>query len=727
MHLLTPLHQKRTYYFITLLIAALVLLLPSLLFAADQDPDGRIQTWLAWIAWLMATYIGGMVISIGGGALDWSIRVLVLEMGTLLSNDIGVAVNSVWVVIRDTFNLVFIFALVYIGLRIIWDAGDGGAKRNLARLIVAALLINFSLFFAKVIVDMGNIAAIQIYSLYGNVLVQTTASNTVQSALQTGIAAYVIHHLGYTDIASGQVVGGAAQNSMGLGLMVLLFFLVTGFVFLAGAIMMVGRFVLLCVYLMFAPFMFIGLIIPNFGSYQTQWWKGFLKQVFVAPAFLFTTYIALRIITVASTGTSSFNGGFAVYMANNAGGGPDAGGILLIMVALGFMILALSLSNKMGAVGAATSIKVGQNIRQRGQRFAGAATAGMAARAGRNTVGYGAQKLADNDRFKSITARSGTIGRGLYNTTQKVADSSFDARQVAGVGTALGVGTGKKGGYATRVKEDKKRDEAFIKATATKLSDEEINKRTNSAKLQDTNYRARAQERADAESQVTKLRQNLTQQKVDFSADEAEIEELKRKLAGANPIKAEEIKNEIATKSGALEQMKQQSAANIASINTQIKTAEAEVKKADSTLKEAENSVRAKVEHANQIAYINSMESTARWQKKIAIGVGAAAGATLAVLAAPAVGVAAGAAAVGGAVAGVGGGYVAGRSGAYQTTSIQADFIDEYGKDKSGNVDGSKKKKTEGERKRIKALAEEVAKANDADSKKDDVKDDGAA
>jgi hypothetical protein len=434
-----------------------ILVVPTnLVLAQGTDVAGPIKTFF----WELATGIGGQFIRLGSYVLNVAVVNLVVGMGTLLNGAVGVAVNSVWVVIRDTFNLVFIFALVYIGLRIIWDAGDGGAKRNLARLIVAALLINFSLFFAKVIVDMGNIAAIQIYGLYANL--QTSTTGGLVSALDSGIGQFVLHHLDLTQIASGAIVPLSASTSYGFILMVMLFLIVTGLVFLAGAIMLLGRFVLLVIYLMFAPFMFIGLIIPNFGSYQTQWWNGFLKQVFVAPAFLFTTYIALRIIAIARQ-EPGFSGGFVAFLAGDETSG---GGVIVLFVAIGFMLLALSLSNKMGAVGAATSIKVGQNIRQRGQRFAGAATAGMAARAGRNTAGaLGAGATSNSNRVGrrlNQLAVDGnllqrTLARGVQGTGQKMATSSYDVRQAAGLGTALGVGEGKKGGIkAIRDEEDKK-------------------------------------------------------------------------------------------------------------------------------------------------------------------------------------------------------------------------------------------------------------------------------
>jgi hypothetical protein len=76
----------------------------------------------------------------------------------------GDFVNQGWAVIRDIANVLFIFTLLYIAITHILQAGTSGTKKLLTGLIVAALLINFSLFFSKIIIDGGNILARVFYN-----------------------------------------------------------------------------------------------------------------------------------------------------------------------------------------------------------------------------------------------------------------------------------------------------------------------------------------------------------------------------------------------------------------------------------------------------------------------------------------------------------------------------------------------------------------------------------
>ena len=107
-------------------------------------------------------YIGNFILTIASGVtwmgaqlLDASINYFILQIGTLIADgsSIGNAITNAWVMIRDICNLAFIFGFIYLGIRTILDSDNSNTKRMLASIIIGALLINFSLFFAKIIID----------------------------------------------------------------------------------------------------------------------------------------------------------------------------------------------------------------------------------------------------------------------------------------------------------------------------------------------------------------------------------------------------------------------------------------------------------------------------------------------------------------------------------------------------------------------------------------------
>src|SRR3990167_4837671 len=87
---------------------------------------------------------------------------------------IGVTVNSTfldssfvskaWGVVRDLSNIFFILILLYIAVKIILDLGGSEAKKMIAKVIIIALLINFSMFFTHVVIDSSNILALVFYN-----------------------------------------------------------------------------------------------------------------------------------------------------------------------------------------------------------------------------------------------------------------------------------------------------------------------------------------------------------------------------------------------------------------------------------------------------------------------------------------------------------------------------------------------------------------------------------
>ena len=121
----------------------------------------------------------------------------VLDVGIHLSlQSVAYSLNfltSGWTAVRDIANIAFIFILIYIAITIILQAEQANTMKMLAGVVVMALLINFSFFLTRAVIDAGNILAIQFYNA-----VPGTA--TIASSAQ----------------ASGVNVGAVGANALGL-------------------------------------------------------------------------------------------------------------------------------------------------------------------------------------------------------------------------------------------------------------------------------------------------------------------------------------------------------------------------------------------------------------------------------------------------------------------------------------------------------------------------------
>ena len=595
---------------------------------------------------------------IAGSAFDYAIENFIVGFGRLYITGTGETIDALWSTVRDIFNLTFIFGLVYIGFKMILDSSDSSARKMLVSLIGAALLVNFSLFITKFIVDFSNIAATQVYNAF-----ETTGSGplSITNGFMTIMGINSILDYKYT-------AGGSFAYVLG----VLLIFCTLAYVFLAGAIMIIIRFVVLNIYMVFSPFMFLGWVFPALQSYSRDYWSGFLRQAFFAPAFVFMLYLSYM---VASTFPVQRNLG--LMFNPNASTITDVSSMIpyfaMVMV---FLCASMVVAKKMGAHGSTMAVSVGKNMAGRAGRglgyAAGGATAGLAARAGRTVVGGSASALTKSKFGKSI-ASSGILGRGLYQATSKVADASFDARKFGGVGKALGIGEGKKGGFTTRQKEREKADKEFKESLGT-VDDATV---------------------ANDPAVIT-AKQNSVVAKVALDAAQAElatnthvhrieIAELSKKMENASEKEKQALAQRIIAEKYKIEEKEKAVASNLSTLDKNVKDATSAVERAET-----------KAQYQYQIKYNEVMKSWERYQKAAvaAVGITAGIGASMLTggLAAPLLAGAAGAA------------IQTGNN--YSTRRANATASKEYGKD------GTAKKKKKQEDDNVAKLAETVAKKN---------------
>ncbi len=102
---------------------------------------------------------------------------LALTLGTALYNNSFLAEG--WRIVRDFSNIFFILVLLYISIKMILGLGGAGVKKMVASVIIAALLINFSMFMTKVVIDASNILALIFYNKIQVNNVKTDVSSLV--------------------------------------------------------------------------------------------------------------------------------------------------------------------------------------------------------------------------------------------------------------------------------------------------------------------------------------------------------------------------------------------------------------------------------------------------------------------------------------------------------------------------------------------------------------------
>src|SRR3989344_5022547 len=184
--------------------------------------------------------LGSLVLTIAGAIFNKSIEYTVLQMSDTLGKI--TSVNEAWGVIRDLANMLFIFVLLYVAIGTILGLSKVNWKKTLVLIVIAALLINFSLFFTKIIVDASNIVALAFYQ--GISTCATSPSGGISNCFMEHMKLSTLYQCdkslpaGDCDLKEGAGTG----KLIVIGLMGTMFTLTAAFVFFAAAIMFIVRF-----------------------------------------------------------------------------------------------------------------------------------------------------------------------------------------------------------------------------------------------------------------------------------------------------------------------------------------------------------------------------------------------------------------------------------------------------------------------------------------------------
>lgn len=284
----------------------------------------------------------------------------------MAENVAGIKIIAVgWAAIRDIANILFIFMLLYLAISTILQLDEHGVKHGLSRLIIGAVLINFSLFFVKLPIDLSNILATKIYNQIqpeggaknangGSSLSGGLGDAFMQMfSLQRAFKDPELAALDVKQVNSGQAQPNLKQNPITTFVMGIILMFITAFVFLAVIIILVKRFITLVMLMIFSPLAFAGMAIPNHDvehQISHDFWNTLFKESFYAPVFLFMIYLTLSVgkaldgATLKGQPEMSFLGVLPV------------GNIISYTVVMGMLIFSLTVSEKVGVKGASSAI-----------------------------------------------------------------------------------------------------------------------------------------------------------------------------------------------------------------------------------------------------------------------------------------------------------------------------------------------------------------------------------
>ncbi len=250
-----------------------------------------------------------------------------------------------WTIMRDVSNMAFIFVLLYTGISTM--LGFGNWKRTVIQVVIIALLVNFSLFFTKVVIDAGNVLAVGVYSALG-----PAPAGQIQDLSTSLVAAFQPQSF----ISLSATV--TSFDAIVIFLIAAAVALAVSWVLFKVALLFIGRLLAFWFLMIVSPFAFISSTFPK-GNKFNQWLDMLLSQAFVAPVFLFMLYIIMKVV----------NAGILQGFVNNSpmtfGDGITDKLIMPVLIAI-LIVVALSkakdfaesMAGEFGKLGASIGTKV---------------------------------------------------------------------------------------------------------------------------------------------------------------------------------------------------------------------------------------------------------------------------------------------------------------------------------------------------------------------------------
>ena len=335
---------RKKYY---LQIAAILLFVAASFLIGDFVNAGwwdeKIANILGWILWPIFIFIGKFSVWVTGFLVE------VAKYNDFIS---AAPVAAGWVIVRDLCNMFFILILLVIAFATILRQENYSAKKLLPKLLIMAVLINFSKTICGLIIDFSQV-------------IMLTFVNGFAGSAGNFIDLFGMRH--YTSLDSADKAGiGAIDTTAGI-IAALVFAIIALIVLIVLLAVLVMRIIMLWIYIILSPIAFLASAFPSGQKYASQWWGEFSKNVVVGPVLAFFIWLALstissvKIITPLPDTSSCAKGLTSIFCDQT---------FATFVIGIGMLIGGLMVTQQMGGMAASIAGK-GMAAIQKGKGLTG--------------------------------------------------------------------------------------------------------------------------------------------------------------------------------------------------------------------------------------------------------------------------------------------------------------------------------------------------------------------
>ncbi|MFA5886259.1 MAG: hypothetical protein WC863_00585 [Patescibacteria group bacterium] len=263
-------------------------------------------------------------------------------------------VEKGWVIVRDLCNMFFVVVLMVISFGTILHLEEYSYKKWLPKLVLMAVLINFSKTICGLLIDVSQVVMLTFVNAFKDI----GGGNATE---MLGITSIVTASQGNLE---------SAFNTAGAYVLGIIYLLVAIVVFGTMAMMLVMRLVIIWIYVVLSPFAYLMSAFPGGQKYASQWWDEFIKNLIVGPVLAFFIWLSLAALQTGNNITVDDNGVFGTA-------GSTTAALVKFIVAIGMLVGGLTTAQQIGGKAGSIAGK-GMAKLQKGAAFAGGLATGAA-------------------------------------------------------------------------------------------------------------------------------------------------------------------------------------------------------------------------------------------------------------------------------------------------------------------------------------------------------------
>jgi hypothetical protein len=331
--------------------------------------DAAITEVLGWIASLIVAVCGWILSSVIASIID------IAKYNDFINNP---QIKDAWVIVRDLCNMFFILILLIIAFATILRIENYNVKKLLPKLLIMAVLINFSRTICGLFIDFSQVIMLTFVNAFadggGNFMSLLKVEKFLSIAQNTG-SWNVDDSINLRSTVAGMIIA-------------VLFMIIATITMIAILIIFVMRVIMLWIYVILSPLAFLLSAFPGGQKYAGQYWGDFTKYLINGPVLAFFIWLAL--VTMGSLNVNDFAKTFAggkVEMLQPTN-------FMHFIIAIGMLVGGLMVSQQIGGIGASWGASAVGNLKTRGWGMAkGAAKLGAFATGRKlDSLQVGAQK-----------------------------------------------------------------------------------------------------------------------------------------------------------------------------------------------------------------------------------------------------------------------------------------------------------------------------------------------